>query len=219
MYLQDCDAKGLGLSPASTPESGLRSVLSVENLTCSEPEEARATPHYPTRTKTREEFLWVPSSLLFALAVLFSVDLIRSFQLTVQGCPVLFICWQLSRMSRVSDLYIPVSWKRSGPFYEFELSPLLLRISVSFASLRVNCCWFRQHSHYWFQAPPGSMIIFPCITTLSFSWTDAIYSTPQNNINSLAFLVLASADKPMHCVSCLEAKIEKLKNWYRVTIK
>jgi hypothetical protein len=59
VYLQDSGGKtpGLGLSPASTPESGFRSVLSVENLTCSEPEEARATPHYPTRTKTREEFL------------------------------------------------------------------------------------------------------------------------------------------------------------------
>ncbi|PNF14691.1 putative E3 ubiquitin-protein ligase HECTD2 [Cryptotermes secundus] len=56
---KDCDGKtqGVGLSPASTPESGFRSVLSVENLTCSEPEEARATPHYPIRTKTREEFL------------------------------------------------------------------------------------------------------------------------------------------------------------------
>ncbi|GFG39371.1 hypothetical protein Cfor_08324 [Coptotermes formosanus] len=55
---KDSDGKvcGLGVSPVSTPESGFRSVLSVENLS-SEQEEARATPHYPTRKKTREEFL------------------------------------------------------------------------------------------------------------------------------------------------------------------
>ncbi|XP_021913778.1 probable E3 ubiquitin-protein ligase HECTD2 isoform X2 [Zootermopsis nevadensis] len=56
---KDCDGKscGLALSPASTPESGFRSVLSVENLTCSEPEEVRDIPQYPTWRKTREEFL------------------------------------------------------------------------------------------------------------------------------------------------------------------
>ncbi|KAJ9584732.1 hypothetical protein L9F63_020937, partial [Diploptera punctata] len=51
------DSDGLGVSPVSTPESGFRSALSVENLTSSEPEEARASPHYPTRNKTREDFL------------------------------------------------------------------------------------------------------------------------------------------------------------------
>jgi hypothetical protein len=56
--VQDSDGKasGLGVSPVSTPESGFRSVLSVENL-CSEQEDMRATPYYPTRKKTREEFL------------------------------------------------------------------------------------------------------------------------------------------------------------------
>ncbi|XP_069704563.1 probable E3 ubiquitin-protein ligase HECTD2 [Periplaneta americana] len=56
---KDSDGKssGLGVSPVSTPESGFRSALSAENLTCSEPEEARASPHYPTRNKTREDFL------------------------------------------------------------------------------------------------------------------------------------------------------------------
>ncbi|PSN35219.1 hypothetical protein C0J52_16886 [Blattella germanica] len=56
---KDSDGKssGLGASPASTPEYGFRSALSVENLTSSEPEEARASPHYPTRNKTREDFL------------------------------------------------------------------------------------------------------------------------------------------------------------------
>ncbi|KAJ4431550.1 hypothetical protein ANN_20149 [Periplaneta americana] len=58
-HVGDSDGKssGLGVSPVSTPESGFRSALSAENLTCSEPEEARASPHYPTRNKTREDFL------------------------------------------------------------------------------------------------------------------------------------------------------------------
>ena len=57
-HVQDSDGKvsRLGVSPVSTPESGFRSVLSVENL-CSEQEEVQLTPHYPTRKKTREEFL------------------------------------------------------------------------------------------------------------------------------------------------------------------
>jgi hypothetical protein len=149
MYLQDSDGKssGLGLSPASTPESGFRSVLSVENLACSEPEEARATPHYPTRNKTREEFLWVPSSLLYALALLFSVDWLPSHHLTVQ---------------------------RFGTLDKFELSPLSLCTSVSFASLRVNCCWPSSLQSFLAPGPAGPMAIFFSLMTLRSSWTGAI---------------------------------------------
>lgn len=53
-----------GSSRRSTPESGFRSALSMDTLV-SDLEEIKMVPRYPTRHKTREDFLYVRVSNIY----------------------------------------------------------------------------------------------------------------------------------------------------------